>query len=116
MSDQAAGVSFGSKEEEYFYLALQRLRRAFIYQYSIYGGHSRRGGYVLDFLIVDTAPQSTAVNIQGAYWHKDNQTERYEFARIEQWCRKAGVRYIEVKAEVLTDVDAAANVIREDVL
>ncbi len=57
-----------SKEEYWVALALERLGIAFIYQYSISGGRSVRGGQVIDFLAY-TVPLPTPIFVQGEYWH-----------------------------------------------
>lgn len=48
--------------------ALWKMKRQFLYQYAINGGTNRRGGIVLDFLLIDGPP--VIIEIQGERWHK----------------------------------------------
>lgn len=48
--------------------ALWKLGLDFRYQHSLFGGTSRRGGYVLDFL-VESAPEWIPLEVQGERWH-----------------------------------------------
>lgn len=50
------------------YLAFVRLKMSFIYQYPVRGGRSRRGGLVVDFLLL-FPPLPRPVFVQGSYWH-----------------------------------------------
>jgi hypothetical protein len=62
------GATPDSINEWFVYLALERLRAAYIYQYAIGGGTSLRGGQVIDFLVF-SATGPIPVFVQGAYWH-----------------------------------------------
>lgn len=45
----------------------------FIYQSPLFGGRTIRGGYVIDFLILD--PPDLAINVQGEFWHYQRGSE-----------------------------------------
>ncbi len=53
-------------------VVLERLGLNFIFQYSLQGGRTARGGIVLDFLVL-TDPLSTPLDIRGNYWHRPQQ-------------------------------------------
>lgn len=53
-------------------VVLERLGLFFIYQYALEGGRTKRGGIVLDFLVL-TDPLSTPLDIRGDYWHQPKQ-------------------------------------------
>lgn len=110
------GQSTDSKEEGWFAEALDKLGIPYTYQYPILGGRRVRGGYVIDFLLTHTAPQQTAVNLDNAYWHKKTGEEAYETARIEQYCRRYGMRYLLIPDDQLVDVESAIRIIRAEIL
>ena len=53
-------------------VALERLHLHFIFQYALMGGRTKRGGIVLDFLVL-TDPLSTPLDIRGQFWHQPKQ-------------------------------------------
>ncbi len=53
-------------------VVLERLGLFFIFQYALEGGRTKRGGIVLDFLVL-TDPLSTPLDIRGDYWHQPKQ-------------------------------------------
>lgn len=61
------GVMPGSKNEWYVAMALEKLNLDFMFQFSIMGGRSIRGGQVIDFVVFN--PNAIPVFIQGEYWH-----------------------------------------------
>lgn len=69
--EEAIGVVQGivpdSKNEWYVALALEKLKIEYWYQYPIFGGHTVRGGQVVDFVVF--CPMAVPVFVQGAYWH-----------------------------------------------
>ena len=67
-----------SKEEYWVALALERLGITFIYQYSISGGRSVRGGQIVDFLAY-TVPLPTPIFVQGEYWHGGTKSATSQF-------------------------------------
>lgn len=62
------GILPDSKEEWWVALALYKLKLDFIYQRSVMGGRSLRGGQVVDFWVY-TVPKPTILLVQGDYWH-----------------------------------------------
>jgi hypothetical protein len=76
------GITPDSKEEYWVALALYRLDLEFIYQYSIRGGSSVRGGQIVDFLVY-TAPLPTPLLVQGEYWHRGTKNAVSQFKVIE---------------------------------
>ncbi len=50
--------------------ALWALGHEFIYQYEVFGGSRVRGGQIVDFLVLTTAPMATPVQVNGEYWHE----------------------------------------------
>lgn len=76
------GITPGSKEEYWVALALKRLGIEFIYQYSIAGGRSVRGGQVIDFYIY-TSPLPTPLFVQGEYWHGGTKSAESQFKVLE---------------------------------
>ena len=48
--------------------ALWKMKREFIYQYAVNGGTMRRGGMVIDFLIIDGPV--IVLEMQGERWHQ----------------------------------------------
>ena len=105
---------FGSKEEGNLGAALDRLRLDYYSQYSVMGGRRYRGGYVLDFYLPYTVPQSIAINVQGGYWHKTGAEEAFENATIENWCQDNDVRYVKIPAELLQDASAALKALQKE--
>ncbi len=61
------GVIPDSKNEWFVALALDKLGIDYIFQFSLYGGRSVRGGQVVDFVVFH--PKALPVYVQGAYWH-----------------------------------------------
>lgn len=117
MSDQLIqGRQADSQNEVNFARALEKFRLYYIYQYSILGGTSVRGGYVLDFFLPNQAPQPVAVNIQGKYWHrKSSSEEAFETATITAYCNQHGIYYVQVEESETETVEAAEKAIREKV-
>ena len=58
--------------EYYVALALEKLHLPFIFQFEVAGGRTKRGGIVLDFLVL-TDPLSTPLDLRGDYWHQPKQ-------------------------------------------
>jgi len=65
----------GSKASNYEWrvaIALDKLRLPYMFQFEVMGGRTKRGGLVLDFLVL-TVPLSTPVWVNGEYWHSGEQ-------------------------------------------
>ena len=58
--------------EYYVAVALEKLHLPFIFQFELMGGRTKRGGIVLDFLVL-TDPLSTPLDLRGDYWHQPKQ-------------------------------------------
>ena len=87
--DEVIGLIQGkvpdSINEWYVSRALDKLQVEYIYQYSIYGGTSLRGGIVVDFVVYN--PKAQPVEIQGGYWHSERMApeDRLSFAAEQQY-------------------------------
>lgn len=62
------GIMPDSKEEWWVAKSLLARDIPFDYQYHLFGGKSRRGGAVLDFLVF--APMGIPLPVHGKYWHQ----------------------------------------------
>lgn len=67
--------------------ALDKLKHEYIFQFSLGGGRTRRGGIVIDFFVLTTIPFSTPVEVNGEYWHtgslgSDDKLKLAEIRRI----------------------------------
>lgn len=69
------GIVIGSQEELRVAIALDKYNWTFEYQEPFFGGHTRSGGFVVDF-IVHTVPLWTPLWVHGEYWHQGAQLER----------------------------------------
>ena len=65
--------------------AFDKLGLAYMFQFQILGGRTRRGGIILDFLVF-TVPLSTPCWVQGEYWHSDelSTSDKLEQAIVSQ--------------------------------
>lgn len=59
-----------SKEEWWVAQALWKYEVRFMYQFQLFGGVSRRGGLIVDFLVWN--PMATPLLVHGNYWHKND--------------------------------------------
>ena len=71
------GMKAGSSWEWYVARALWTLRWSFKYQVPINYGRLRRGGAVLDFLVM-THPYPTAISVKGPFWHRNADADKIE--------------------------------------
>lgn len=62
------GKAVGSLDEARVAVALDMMQLRYFYQYVINYGRQRRGGQILDFLIVQFRPY-TILDVLGKYWH-----------------------------------------------
>ena len=58
-----------SKEEWWVSQALYRYQVPFKFQYELFGGTSRRGGLIVDFIVWN--PKATPLLVHGNYWHRN---------------------------------------------
>ena len=103
-----------SKQEYRVGIALQRLGLGFIYQYSIGGGRSLRGGQVVDYWIY-TAPKPTPCFIQGAYWHKaqTDMADEYKQLKVQHVYSGYVMPNLLLQEKDLSSVDAAYQTLRK---
>jgi len=96
------------------YLALERLRLKYIYQYSIAGGHRLAGGQVIDFFVY-THPLPTPVYVQGDYWHGGNRSYEtaLKVAMANRLFRGRAMPVVELWEHELSTDDAAYLVVKE---
>lgn len=85
------GMLADSKEEYWVSLALEKIEEAtgwtWEYQVSVYGGRTRAGGNVVDFLI-HTPGMKTILDPMGRYWHtgaREDQSQMQNVARRKNW-------------------------------
>lgn len=85
------GIRAGSKEEWWCSLALEKIEEqtgwSWEYQVSVFGGRTRAGGNVVDFLI-DTPGMKTILDPMGRYWHtgaREDQSQMANVARRKKW-------------------------------
>lgn len=104
------GRTPGSKEEWYVATALWRLKHSFIYQYEVFGGAGIRGGQIVDFLVVTTAPQSTFIQVFGEHWHSGELggEDQFKLALLEQ----EGSPVVVLWGKDLPDKETAYTVLR----
>ena len=62
------GMMPDSKEEWWVAQALWKYKVPFQFQFQLFGGRSRRGGLIVDFVVWN--PMMTPFPIHGNYWHK----------------------------------------------
>lgn len=85
------GIKAGSKEEWWCSLALDRIQEetgwTWEYQVAVFGGRTRAGGNVVDFLI-DTPGMKTFLDPMGRYWHsgaREDRSQMQNVARLKKW-------------------------------
>lgn len=96
-----------SKEEYWVAKALYRYQIPFHYQWEIYGGTTRRGGLVVDFVVWN--PMMTPLLVYGNYWHK-NELDGGDKTRII-----AIAQYFNIGAENIPILWAGNSTTEEDV-
>ncbi|CAK0772634.1 conserved hypothetical protein [Gammaproteobacteria bacterium] len=75
------GQPAGSKEEWRTAQALNIMQWQYAYQYPVFGGRSRRGGQVIDFLVY-TPGRYTIVDVRGSYWHTGKHNDALDIERV----------------------------------
>ena len=85
------GQRAASKDEYWCSLALDRIQEetgwTWEYQVPVFGGRTRAGGNVVDFL-VNTPGMKTALDPMGRYWHtghNEDQSQMLNVARRKHW-------------------------------
>lgn len=107
------GVTAGSTEEARLAVALDTLHMPYQYHVRLWGGTQRRGGLVMDFVVL-TKPLPTPVEVQGSYWHTGQHADPFDVQRIN--AAYAGWRYqrvVEIWDNELTSVSAAVGAARK---
>jgi len=85
------GHQADSKEEWWVAQALWKYEIPFQYQFQIFGGTSRRGGLIVDFVVY--APMAIPFEVNGNYWHKDEMDggDKMDLIAIEQYFNKEAI-------------------------
>ena len=94
-------------------LALDKLEIPYMFQFSIEGGHMRRGGVILDFLAL-IPPLSVPIEVMGTYWHTSSMKaeDKLKEALVRQKGNYAEMVYL-FEGELQTIPDAYSAVKRE---
>jgi hypothetical protein len=94
-------------------VALDKLKIPYMFQFSIAGGHMRRGGVVLDFLAL-IPPLSVPIEVMGGYWHTASMKaeDKLKEAIVRQQGTYAEMVYL-FEGELATIADAYSAVKRE---
>jgi len=82
------GMTPDSKEEWWVYLALKKYEVPYQYQFQIFGGTTRRGGLVVDFVVYN--PDATPLEVNGKYWHRNEMDggDKTSLYAIEDYFKK----------------------------
>jgi len=79
------GIKAGSKEEYWCSIVATEFEEeqgwAWEFQVPVFGGRSRAGGNVVDFLI-HTPGMATIWDPMGRYWHSGHREDRYQMERV----------------------------------
>ena len=83
-----------------------------MYQFQIFGGVSRRGGLIVDFLVWN--PMATPFLVHGNYWHRNEMDggDKTNLITIEQYFKREAIILWGYDAETKEDVD---EFVRENV-
>jgi len=94
-------------------LALEKLKLPYMFQFSLGGGRTKRGGVILDFLVF-TAPLATPLEVMGQYWHRGayQSEDKLKEAILRNYGSFAEVVYL-WQGELQTISDAHKAVKRE---
>jgi hypothetical protein len=104
------GQPVGSKEEWRTAQALNIMQLTYGYQLPVYGGRSRRGGQVIDFLVY-TPGKYTIVDVRGSYWHTGKHEDSLDMERV---ARRKGYRLVILWDYDCKTVDAALTFLRQN--
>ncbi len=110
---QIQGKQPDSKEEVWVAQALDRLKLRYIYQFSMFGGASLRGGILIDFLVLN--PFGTPVEVMGEYWHTGEMgsDDKFRQAIIEQVFNK---QVVNLWTQDLIDPETTYSVVRRELM
>ena len=100
------GMMPDSKEEWWTAQALWKYKIPFEFQYQIFGGTSRRGGLIVDFLVWN--PMATPFLVHGSYWHRNEMDggDKTALIAIEQHFKKEAIIMWGEDSETKDDVFA----------
>lgn len=111
------GQEPGSSIELYVAWALNQLQVDYYYQYVVEHGRARRGGQVIDFMVL-TRPLWTPVYVQGSYWHRGARENADKLKQQELMVIMRGriKPVVELWEEDLPTPEAALEAVRKKVL
>ena len=106
------GKTPDSKEEYWVAQALYKYEVEFDYQWEIFGGTSRRGGLVVDFVVWN--PMQTPLEVNGNYWHRGEMEggDKYDLIAIEDYFKREAIVLWGEDMQTEEDVD---NFVRQNV-
>ena len=108
IQDSSGAIKRAKSEDEYiFHLALIAEKIEFLYEFALFGGRRTLGGVSVDFLC--WLPFATAVEITGAYWHRNSTKERWRTSIITSYF---GREPIFITEDETTDVAAARSAVK----
>ena len=109
IEDSSGAIKTAKSEDEFiFHLALKAEGIEFLYEFGLNGGHRTLGGVSIDFMC--WIPFATAVEITGAYWHRNSTRERWRTAIITSYFGKEPIFIVESETE---DVGSARSAIKK---
>ena len=93
--------------------SLEKYNVDYIFQYSIGGGASVRGGILVDFIVYN--PFAIPVEVQGEHWHQEelDAEDRLRAARIEEYF---GRELIYLWGDELSDQEETDQTVRDKIL
>ncbi len=96
-----------SKEEWWTAQALWKYEIPFRYQWELFGGTSRRGGLLVDFVVWN--PKVTPLLVYGNYWHRNELTggDRVRLVAIAQ--------YFNLSVDTIPIIWASKSTTKEDI-
>ena len=100
------GMVPDSKEEWWTAQALWKYKIPFQFQFQIFGGTTRRGGLVVDFLVWN--PMATPFLVHGSYWHRNEMDggDKTALIAIEQYFKTEAIVMWSEDSETKDDVFA----------
>jgi len=100
------GMIPDSKEEYWVSQALYKYGIYFEYQFQIFGGTSRRGELIEDFLVWN--PMRTPFLVHGSYWHRNELDggDKLNLIAIEQYFKREAIVMWGEDSETKDDVFA----------
>jgi len=94
-------------------VALDKLKIPYMFQYELFGGSTRRGGVILDFLAI-VPPLSVPIEVMGKYWHSSSMRaeDKLKEALVRQQGNFAEMVYL-FESDLQSISDAYSSVKRE---